>query len=182
MLERTEVHNPNDPERMVRHYAVRHLKRLSPGYTLSGGLRPPGGSVRRAAGSRQPPGRGLHGGRPAGVDMLRKARVGAKVTPLFVTSGKGSSSDERGGWLVSRQELAATLQVLLQSRRLRVAPALPESATLVRELAAFQVKTTAAAKEELDAWREGAHDDLVLAVAVGAWLGEHAMRQLVVWL
>ena len=83
---------------------------------------------------------------------------------------------------MSRQELAATLQVLLQSRRLRVAPALRESATLVRELAAFQVKTTAVSKEELDAWREGAHDDLVLAVAVGAWLGEHAMRQLVVWL
>jgi hypothetical protein len=119
-------------------------------------------------------------GRPV-VDMLRKARVGAKVTPLFVTSGRGSSSEERGGWLVSRQELAATLQVLLQSRRLRVAPALPESATLVRELAAFQVKTPALSKEELDAWRKGAHDDLVLAVAVGAWLGEHAMRQLVVW-
>jgi hypothetical protein len=30
VLERTEVHNPNDPERMGRHYAVRHLERLSP--------------------------------------------------------------------------------------------------------------------------------------------------------
>jgi hypothetical protein len=34
---------------------------------------------------------------------------------------------------------------------------------------------------EMDAWRQGAHDDLVLAVAIAAWLGEHAMRRFVVW-
>ena len=118
-------------------------------------------------------------GRPV-LEMLRKAKVGASVMPLFVTSGKGSSADGRGGWLVPRQELAATLQVLLQSRRLRVAPALPEAAMLARELAAFQVKASAAAETEMDAWRQGARDDLVLAVAVAAWLGEQAMRRLVV--
>jgi hypothetical protein len=114
--------------------------------------------------------------------MLRKAKVGASVVPLFVTSGKSSSSDERGGWLVPRQELAATLQVLLQSRRLRVAPALPKWGMLVRELAAFQLKVSAAAKEELDAWREGAHDDLVLAVSVAAWFGERAFQRFRMWL
>jgi hypothetical protein len=113
--------------------------------------------------------------------MLRKAKVGASVTPLFVTSGKNSSDDSRGGWLVPRQELAATLQVLLQSRRLRVAPTLPEAAMLAKELAAFQVKVSVSAEMEMDAWRQGARDDLVLAVAVAAWLGEHAMRRLVVW-
>ena len=79
------------------------------------------------------------------------------------------------------RRLAATLQVLLQSRRLRVAPTLPESAMLARELAAFQMKVSTSAVQEMDAWRQGAHDDLVLAVAVAAWLGEHAMRRLVVW-
>jgi hypothetical protein len=113
--------------------------------------------------------------------MLRKAKVGASVVSLFVTSGKSSSEDGRGGWLVQRQELAATLQVLLQSRRLRVAPALPEATMLARELAVFQVKVTEAAEKEMDAWREGAHDDLVLAVAVAVWLGEHAMRRLVMF-
>ena len=119
-------------------------------------------------------------GRPV-LDMLRKAKVGASITPLFVTSGQKSSSDDRGGWLVPRQELAATLQVLLQSRRMRVAPALPDAAMLARELAAFQVKVSASSPEEMDAWRQGTHDDLVLAVAVAAWLGEHAMRRFVVW-
>jgi hypothetical protein len=32
----------------------------------------------------------------------------------------------------------------------------------------------------MDAWRQGAHDDLVLAVV--AWVGEHAMRRLVIWI
>ena len=60
--------------------------------------------------------------------------------------------------------------LLLQSRRLWLAPASPEPSILVRELAALQVKVTAAAKEEFDAWLEGAYDDLVLTVAVAAWL------------
>ena len=81
-----------------------------------------------------------------------------------------------------RQELAATLHELLHSRRLQVAPALPESAMLVRELAAFQLKVSAASKEELDAWREGAHDDLVLAVAVAAWLGERGFQRFRMWM
>jgi hypothetical protein len=92
--------------------------------------------------------------------MLRKATVGASVVLMFVTTGK-YSLDERGGWLVPRQELAATLQVLLPSRRLRVAPALPEVAILAREVAAFQVKVSAAAETEMDAWRQGRHEDLV---------------------
>jgi hypothetical protein len=73
------------------------------------------------------------------------------------------------------------LEVLLQSRRLREAPALPSAAMLAKELASFQVKVTDAAEMEMDAWRQGTHDDLVLAVAVAVWLGEHAMRRLVVW-
>ena len=73
------------------------------------------------------------------------------------------------------------MQVLLQSRRLQVAPTLPQTATLVCELTAFQLKTTAAAKQELDVWRQGRHDDLVLAVAVAAWIGENAMRRLTGW-
>ena len=180
VLERMEVPSNNDASRLVRHYAVRHLERLPPATPY------PEVFTRLSEVFAAP---SLHGsrlvadytgvGRPV-LDMLRKAKVGASVIPLFVTSGKSSSSDERGGWLVPRQELAATLQVLLQSRRLRVAPALPESSVLVRELASFQLKVRTAA-EELDAWREGAHDDLVLAVAVAAWMGEHAMRRLVVW-
>jgi hypothetical protein len=44
------------------------------------------------------------------------------------------------------------------------------------DLLNFKVKVTAAAHETFSA-REGAHDDLVLAVAVAAWLGEHPVPQ-----
>lgn len=49
---------------------------------------------------------------------------------------------------------------------------------LAREFAAFQVKVSTASPEEMDAWREGKHDDLVFAVAVAAWLGEHCLKRL----
>ena len=58
------------------------------------------------------------------------------------------------------------------SGRLRIAAALPEADTLVRELLAFQVKITAAAHDTYGAWREGTHDDLVLAVALACWHAE----------
>jgi len=56
----------------------------------------------------------------------------------------------------------------LQARRLRIAQA------LAKELETFQVKITAAANETFRAWREGRHDNLVLAVAVAAWQEEQS--------
>jgi hypothetical protein len=92
---------------------------------------------------------------------------------LAITAGHRATQDDHGGWLVPKKELVSTLQVLLQSRQLHVADCLPEADTLVRELANFQVKVTATASDTLEAWREGAHDDLVLAVAIAAWQSEH---------
>ena len=46
---------------------------------------------------------------------------------------------------------------------------------LVQELENFRAKVTAARQETLESWREGRHDDLILAVAVAAWLGEQAL-------
>jgi hypothetical protein len=63
--------------------------------------------------------------------------------------------------------LASTLQMLMQSRRLTVAPDLPLARALVKELVNFRVKITAAANETFEAWRSRAHDDLCLALAMG---------------
>jgi probable HAF family extracellular repeat protein len=50
----------------------------------------------------------------------------------------------------------------------------PESATLGRELQAFKAKITNAGNETMAAdWRLRQHDDLVLALALGAYLEEH---------
>jgi hypothetical protein len=93
---------------------------------------------------------------------------------VAVTAGLRPLPDGSGGWLVPRQELVGTLQVLLQCQRLKVAPALPEAALLVRELANFRAKSAIAAEDLVLSWREGEHDDLVLAVALACW---HAGRE-----
>ena len=64
-------------------------------------------------------------------------------------------------------------QVLLQSGRLKVAESLPLAPTLVSELLNFRVKIgPLTAHDSYGAWREGQHDDLVLALACAAWYGE----------
>lgn len=116
-------------------------------------------------------------GRPV-VDVLRAGGSGgplrAVLTAVTITAGSKAHKDEAGDWMVPKKELVSTLQVLLQARRLKVSAALPEATTLVKELKGFQVKITAAANETFGAagWREGSHDDLVLAVAIAAWEGE----------
>ena len=111
-LERTEMPHTDNPERRVRHYAVRHLERLPPATPYPEVFT----RLTKLFAAPSLPGIKLvvdytGVGRPV-LDMLRKAKVGASITPLFVTSGKKSSSDDRGGWLVPRQELAEILQVL----------------------------------------------------------------------
>ena len=73
-----------------------------------------------------------------------------------------------------KRDLVGILQVLLQSRRLRIAGQLPEAAILEQELLCFRAKTPTAGVEDAEAWRERPHDDLVLAVALACWLGDWA--------
>jgi hypothetical protein len=113
-------------------------------------------------------------GRPV-VDMLTdglEGRVNCRFCPITITAGQEVTRSETGQLRVPKKELIAGLQVLLQTRRLKIAQALPEATTLVRELEMFRVKLTEAANETFGAWRDGQHDDLVLAVALAAWVGE----------
>jgi hypothetical protein len=83
------------------------------------------------------------------------------------------------GWLLPKKKLVGELQVLLQSRRLRVVRLLPDAAALVGELEALRVKVTVSAHETFEAWRERDHDDFVLAVAMAAWVGERGLAALI---
>ncbi len=92
---------------------------------------------------------------------------------MTITGGEAATR-EPGGYRVPKRDLVGALQVLLQQERLHVAQGLPEAATLVRELLDFRVKLSDAGHDSYGAWREGTHDDLVLAVALAVWRAEKA--------
>jgi hypothetical protein len=164
------------------HYHVRHLERLPLGTSY------PEVVKRVQALVTQPP---LVGdvalavdatgvGLPV-VDWLRTAALGeTALFPVLITAG-AHEHHERGAYHVPKGVLVARLQVLLQTERLKIAAALPEAATLTRELLNFKVKVTLAAHETYEAWREGIHDDLVLAAALAVWLGEREGGGLHIW-
>jgi hypothetical protein len=110
------------------------------------------------------------------VDMIRRAQPQAIIRPITIVSGHAVLPDD-AGWHVPKKELVSVLQVLLQSRRLQVARGLPMASVLVRELETFRVKITASANETFESWRERDHDDLVLSVAMAAWVGDRALKE-----
>jgi hypothetical protein len=152
-------------------YAVRHLARFPPGTPYA-----QVGEALRAV-FADPPVKGgtlvvdQTGVGQAVFESVRDAKVGASVYGLAVTAGHAAAPDERGGRLVPKKDLAGVLQVLLQEKRLKVAPALEHAARLASELQHFQLKTIPLDPSAV-AWRERPHDDLVLAVAAAAWQAE----------
>ncbi len=113
-------------------------------------------------------------GRPV-VDML----VQRGLEPVAVTITGGDQVVFERGWRVPKRDLVGAVQVLLQTERLKFAEKLPAVPALVQELMAFRVKIdplTAHDSYGAGGWREGAHDDLVLAVAIAAWWGERQPR------
>jgi hypothetical protein len=101
--------------------------------------------------------------------LLFKALGRDSVVPVTITAGTEVTLAPDGGFHVPKKELVTCLQVLFQARRLRIPRSLPDADTFIRELLNFQVKITPATNETFGAWREGEHDDLVLAVALAGW-------------
>jgi hypothetical protein len=178
VLERTWVPVGDDTDQTVTHYAVRHLERLPPGTSYTEVAEVMKTRFADAPLTGTSLGVDLTAvGQPV-LNLLRKAHIGATIRPITITGGNEAHMDEQGAWSVPKKELVSTLQVLLQARRLKVAPALPEAATLVQELINFKSRVTVSAQDSLDAWRDNPCDDLVLAIAIAAWIGERALRRL----
>jgi hypothetical protein len=104
-------------------------------------------------------------GRPV-VDLLRRA--GLDPVGVTITAGDGETRTPEGDFRVAKLLLVSRLQALLHSGELRIAKSLAEARTLAIELQDFRANISESGFTRFGA-REGQHDDLVLAVACGAW-------------
>jgi len=98
---------------------------------------------------------------------LLESRSG-RIIPVTITAGDHETYND-GYRRVPKRNLVGSTQVLLQSGRLKIAADSPLTQTLVTELQNFRVKITASANDTYEAWRDGQHDDLVLACALACW-------------
>jgi hypothetical protein len=111
-------------------------------------------------------------GRPV-MDLFRTMQLPAALIPVSITAGSNVTFDPDDlAWHVPKKDLVGCLQVLLGTGRLTVASELSLAGVLKREMLAFRVKITPAGNETFAAWRDADHDDLVLAVALAAWVAE----------
>jgi hypothetical protein len=103
-----------------------------------------------------------------------QTQVTCHYSPVILTVNGTVVPNGRAGLAIPKADVVGTLQVLLQTRRLKIANQLEDAATLTRELAAYRPKVKLEPTDAI-AWREGAHDDLVLSVGLAAWAGEAAL-------
>jgi hypothetical protein len=104
-------------------------------------------------------------GRPV-VDMFRRA--GLDPVGITITAGDGETRTDDGDYRVAKLLLISRLMALLHERTLKIASKSQEARTLAFELQDFRATTMQSGYTRFGA-REGRHDDLVLAVAMGAW-------------
>ena len=112
----------------------------------------------------------------AGVTDLLKAK-GLYFTPITIHGGE---KVHREGWTynVPKKDLVAALEVPFDTGTLKVAEGLKLWPTLKAELLNFRRKQNQkTAHISFEHWREGDHDDLVLACALACWGAMSPRRQ-----
>jgi hypothetical protein len=106
--------------------------------------------------------------------------VGPAVTDIFTKRGRtfkavkihGGDAESREGstYRVPKRNLISALQAALQTGTLKIASSLELAEVLRQELLNFRIKISlATGHDSYEHWREGDHDDLVLAAAMAVW-------------
>lgn len=170
------IERPHRPEGADRKewkptYSVRHLERFKLGTPYTEIVPATAKLVGRKELSHPPLIVDQTGVGRAVVDMLKRSGSGSRVVPVTITAGQAVTQTD-DGYHVPKKELVTCAQILFQARRIKVAAGLALAETLMEELQNFKVKITPSANETFGAWREGQHDDLVLATVLGLWWAE----------
>ena len=117
------------------------------------------------------------GGHPVYARIYQEIRRSLEESRILITYGPvtvtgiagGVSKSPDVGWLVPRRDLISTAQMLFDEGQLKIAEGLELAQTLKRELLEFKPNQK---PDDLEGWREGKDDDLVLAVATSLWAVE----------
>ena len=108
------------------------------------------------------------------VDLFRRSGLGCAIVPVQITGGD-RESQEGGMWRVPKRDLVIGLQVMFQERRLQISGRLAEGPALLRELMQMRVNISQTGHDSYGCWREGSHDDLVLAVSLACWRAQRKL-------
>lgn len=126
-------------------------------------------------------------GRPV-LDMLWDAQADGKldhcvIVAITITGAEHMNRTDYG-MTVPKRELASATQRVLHEERLRIAESLQYAPMLVEELKNFRASINLKGNVTYAAgadWRDGSkHDDLVLAVSLPLWYGEHR-TEVAIW-
>ena len=105
---------------------------------------------------------------PAVTDIFTKR--GRSFKAVKITGGDAESRDDRGTYRVPKRNLVSALQAALQTGTLKIASSLELAEVLRQELLNVRIKINiATGHDSYEHWREGDHDDLVLAAAMAVW-------------
>ena len=105
------------------------------------------------------------------TDLLRTALKPLQAPLVSITITGGVATTRAGSrWSVPKRDLVAAAQVALQTKRLKIAAALPTAQLLVDELTAYRVKVSDEGHDTYGNGREAPNDDLVLATAIATYV------------
>jgi hypothetical protein len=95
---------------------------------------------------------------------------GLKFTAVTITGGDEVHRVGGGRYRVPKRDLVGALEVPFHTGRLKIAEGMELWPTLKKELLNFRRKINLkTAHDSYEHWREGDHDDLVLAAALACW-------------
>jgi hypothetical protein len=112
------------------------------------------------------------------LDIFRTLQpaINARIVPIQIHGGYEVVRNG-GGFNIPKRELVSAVQAALQTNRLMVSKKLSEANLLISELQNFRAEISDTGRDTFEA-RSGAHDDMVLAVAMALWLaGGRAPQQ-----
>lgn len=111
------------------------------------------------------------------VDEFRLVLEG--FVEVTITAGTAVSADDDFRYRVPKRDLVSATRTLLDAGRLQIDRGMPDADTLVQELLNFKMTIDPrTAHDSYAAWREGQHDDLVLATALACWFRGYWHRNL----